>query len=292
MTEATLAPATSLREALARAQGEFRAPRKTRPVTVRTKTGGTYSFSYAPLDEVLDAVGPALSKYGIARWQEVVMHDGRECVRTTISFGSEELSNYFPIIVSEEGAQKHASGVTYARRNGLNLLLCICAEEDDDGNLADGNDMRPIHGNAAPAGKAASATSTDQSRTPSPTGNGGRYTGPKGTPPLGSTNPKVKPLPEPPPPPAEVHDPQTGEITRGPDVIAFTGDWIDWGGRLVHEMIGEKDAAKATAWIDRNRARLDQCELEAPKIYARIITNIMQRLPNYKRPEPEFMAAQ
>ena len=66
-------------------------------------------------------------------------HD-RYSIRTVIWHASGEwLANDYPVIYNKEGAQGFASGVTYARRYGLSLVLGLAAEDDDDGNTADGN---------------------------------------------------------------------------------------------------------------------------------------------------------
>lgn len=246
MSEIKQVSPSSLREALACAQGEFAVPKKTKPVTVRTKTGGTYNFSYAPLEEVLAAVVPALAKYRIARYSDIVMHEGRECVKTTIAYGAEELSSHYPIIVVEEGAQKHTSGVSYARRNGLNLLLGISAEDDDDGNIADGNEV-----------------SDRRPHTTAPAANG-----------KPAASGKVKPLPTPPGKP--VFDPETGEVhgTRPQAIVYDQANPIAWGGRLVAEVTGAKTRAEAEAWIATNLENLQRCEREAPKVYDRVDANI------------------
>ena len=58
-------PANELFTALAKAQGEIKQVEKDRTVTVQMKSGGSYSYSYATLANVIAAVKPALSKNGI-----------------------------------------------------------------------------------------------------------------------------------------------------------------------------------------------------------------------------------
>ena len=51
----------------------------------------------------------------------------------------EWIANTTPIMVSKDAdnaAQAHGSGMTYSRRYGVTALLCIVAEDDDDGNAA------------------------------------------------------------------------------------------------------------------------------------------------------------
>lgn len=145
--------------ALAKAQAAFKPINRDKTVTVRTKAGGTYSFSYAPLEAILRAVQPALSKEGLAVSQSIVSTEGGEYLETTLRHGSDALSNRVKILVVDPGPQAYGSALTYARRYGITLLLCVCADDDDDGNAAEGNsamavthrDGEAAHGRATPA---------------------------------------------------------------------------------------------------------------------------------------------
>jgi hypothetical protein len=126
--------------ALAAAQGKFRAPKRTKTATVRPRDGGAgYSFAYAPLDEVIDAVKDGLAETGIARVQFLIKADDGFYVRSVIWHAGEWLGNDYPVMTGREGAQAFAGGVTYAKRQGLCMLLGIAPEDDDDGNAAEGN---------------------------------------------------------------------------------------------------------------------------------------------------------
>lgn len=135
-----ISPINKLSEALAKAQGEFAQVVRDKTVTVTMKSGGKYTFSYAPLESILHAVAPALSKNGLALTQAVVANNGKDVVETTLRHSSGQLiSNLIPIFVKDDGPQAYGSGLTYARRYGVTLLLCISADDDDDGNAAEGN---------------------------------------------------------------------------------------------------------------------------------------------------------
>ena len=122
-------------EALSRAQAEFAPIRRERMVTVTMKSGGKYTFAYAPLEVILRATLPALAKHELALTQAVV----EDCVETTLMHSSGNLSNRVKIINQDGGAQAYGSALTYARRYGITLLLCVCADDDDDANAAEGN---------------------------------------------------------------------------------------------------------------------------------------------------------
>src|SRR5262245_64892384 len=52
--------------ALAAAQGEFPKLERNRTVQVKTKTGGSYEFSYATLDHIYETFRPILAKHGLS----------------------------------------------------------------------------------------------------------------------------------------------------------------------------------------------------------------------------------
>lgn len=128
--------------ALASAQGKFRNPKRTKTATVRPRDGGAgYTFAYAPLEEVVDAVKDGLAENGLSRQQYLFRaDDGMFWLKTVLWHSSGEwMSGDYPVMYSKESAQGFAGGVTYAKRNGLSLLLGLAAEDDDDGNVGDGN---------------------------------------------------------------------------------------------------------------------------------------------------------
>lgn len=133
--------------ALAAAQEEFETPKRSREVSVRLTSGGSYTFKYAPLEEILDSVRPALAKNGLVIHQYLAGRGSQTVMRTIIWHSSGEwLASDYPIYPTKEGAQGFASGVTYARRYGLSLALCLAPEDDDDGNAAEGNSSSPTSG--------------------------------------------------------------------------------------------------------------------------------------------------
>jgi len=146
--------------AFSKAQGAIEPPKKSKTANVRTRDGQSYSFDYAPLDAILECAKKPLADNDLSLSQRLVQHDGEKFLRTEIWHPTGLcVDNDYPIIVSGPTAQNFASGVTYARRYGLMLALGICAEEDDDGNIADGNTA-----NISPRGGGSAA----QTRRPPP----------------------------------------------------------------------------------------------------------------------------
>lgn len=161
--------------ALAAANAEFPPIEKNKNVEVKMRNGGTYWFSYATLDAILHAVRLPLAKNGLALMQAEVQHevnvydDGgrivavdRELMMETrlLHASGEWFANTTPILIAEgdNAAQAHGSGASYARRYGVSSLLCLASDEDDDGNEADGNTVKPAR---APGGRRDGAVISD-----------------------------------------------------------------------------------------------------------------------------------
>src|ERR1041385_3541565 len=128
-----------LATALYKARSSFKPFGRDKTVLVKTKSGGSYSFSYAPLETILDAVVPSLLANGLTLLQEVL--DGRVATTLIHSSGQWITSGGTPIKVTAEDAQSFGSGMTYARRYDLTLFLGLSADDDDDANAASGNEV-------------------------------------------------------------------------------------------------------------------------------------------------------
>lgn len=136
--------ASPLAAALAKAQGAFGPIHRDKTVKVTLKAGGSYSFDYAPLESILRAVMPALSANGLALSQSIGIWEGKEVVRTELLHAQgESMFNHVRIMTGDSGPQAYGSALTYARRYGITLLLCVCA--DDGGNAAEGHEAQVTH---------------------------------------------------------------------------------------------------------------------------------------------------
>lgn len=121
-------------EALASAQAEFPIVPKGRTVTVQKKAGGTYSYTYAPLDSILEAVRPVLASHGFALIQ-LLEDDGRgPALRTELRHkAGGQVSGTFPLREAED-MQGLGSNLTYLRRYAITAILGLATETDDDGH--------------------------------------------------------------------------------------------------------------------------------------------------------------
>lgn len=98
-----------------------------------------FKSKYADLNAVREAVLPHLNEEGISVLQPTVYVDGKKFVQTKFLHETGEYISGLTEIVSakETDAQAQGSGISYARRYGLQSLANIGAD-DDDGNAASG----------------------------------------------------------------------------------------------------------------------------------------------------------
>jgi hypothetical protein len=98
-----------------------------------------FKSSYANLNAVREAVLPAMNANGISVLQPTVHIDGKSFVETMLLHESGEfISSLTEIIVAKTNdAQQQGSGISYARRYGLQSLANI-GSDDDDGETAVG----------------------------------------------------------------------------------------------------------------------------------------------------------
>ena len=96
-----------------------------------------YKSKYADLNSIREACLPALNKHGIAVLQPIVQVDNKNYVKTLLLHESGESMECLTEIIfaKQNDAQAQGSGITYARRYGLQSLVNVGAE-DDDGNKA------------------------------------------------------------------------------------------------------------------------------------------------------------
>ena len=147
-----------------------------------------FKSRYADLNAIREACIPVLSKHGLSVIQPTIYVDGKKFVETMIMHESGEyIGGHTEILsVKEMDAQAQGSGISYARRYGLQSLLCIGAE-DDDGSAAVGRSVsnnvpqKPIVKQAS----AGSETPVKPVESPKVTGGG-----------FGLKKPQVETIPE------------------------------------------------------------------------------------------------
>lgn len=118
-----------------------------------------FKSSYADLNSIREACMPSLNKHGIVVLQPTAFIDGKNFIKTILLHESgESMESLTEIIYSKQNdAQSQGSGITYARRYGLQSFVNVGAE-DDDGNKASVPAKQPIELNTIQAIKNAYAT--------------------------------------------------------------------------------------------------------------------------------------
>jgi hypothetical protein len=125
--------------ALAKARVDFEPIVRTKTVTVKTDRG-SYTFSYAPLEDILAAVMEALSAHGLVLVSGIDQGaDGGVVLHTRLMHASGQWLESCVHVGRHAKMQEMGSSLTYARRYAITGLLGISADDDDDANAADGN---------------------------------------------------------------------------------------------------------------------------------------------------------
>jgi hypothetical protein len=122
--------------ALSEFQSELKQPELSKEVSVKTRTGGTYSFKYADLSSCVKAAVPAMKKAGMAVTQLVIggtlttllVHKSGQWFKSELQIGN------------SPDYQALGSAITYLKRYSYCAILGIVADTDDDANAACGNE--------------------------------------------------------------------------------------------------------------------------------------------------------
>jgi hypothetical protein len=129
------------REAWYEAMAQFQ---QTCPAILKSKTAkivtarGSYSYSYATLEEILSVVQPLLGPLGLSvSWRQ--KHDPQAVQASCVvahKLGHQEESGFIAMPYGTDGrmnpAQAVGSALTYARRYSLLAILGLAPEDDDD----------------------------------------------------------------------------------------------------------------------------------------------------------------
>ena len=136
----------SFLEALSAFQADCPVIEKGKTAKIDTKSGGQFSYRYAPLEDIMKAITPSLRRYGLSiRFDAAFEANPPAQVVTCIvnhCDGHSERSEFRSPV--DTGArmsvmQQAASSLTYGRRYALlNALGIVVGGEDDDGRGAGG----------------------------------------------------------------------------------------------------------------------------------------------------------
>lgn len=118
--------------ALAKAQGVFE-------LADMDSVNPHFKSKYASLGAVLLAVKKGLAANGLAISQMLVEGEKGLALETTLMHSSGQwLSGTIPVILDKQNMQGLGSAITYAKRYAVAAILGVVADQDDDGEAADG----------------------------------------------------------------------------------------------------------------------------------------------------------
>lgn len=118
--------------ALSKAQSQMKVP-------VKDKKNPHFRNNYASLGSIITACKEALNNNGLSISQQITEKEGIMILVTSLMHTSGQfLRSYAPIRLAngKTGPQELGSYLTYLKRYSLSSLLCLDADEDDDGNSA------------------------------------------------------------------------------------------------------------------------------------------------------------
>jgi len=117
-------------------------------ITNPKKTKKAAFSNYSPLEEVLSAVNPVLSKFGLGIMQTSYAMGDKHVGITTVLSHSDGAYIVFPpmrIPLQKTDAQGFGTAVTYGRRYGYCTVSAIAGEEDTDGSTpTDNKPKKPV----------------------------------------------------------------------------------------------------------------------------------------------------
>lgn len=142
-------------DSLAAFKGEAVELVKRKLVSFTTRDGDTTSYRHAELSDVVDAVGPALSRHGFSwRW-DITQANGTvsvTCILKHAKGHSEQVTMSAPPDASgkKNGIQQIASTVSYLERYTLKAITGVAERgDDDDGTNAGSREDDALAGTAA-----------------------------------------------------------------------------------------------------------------------------------------------
>lgn len=131
-------PQAAFAEALVAFQDSLPHVGKGSKAKVSTKDGGSYSYDYAALPDILDATLPSLTKNGLAFTAAPAMTEQGFVLRfALLHVGGHREEGAYPLPDPNRSTpQQIGSAITYGRRYSFCAVTGIAPDEDDDGQHA------------------------------------------------------------------------------------------------------------------------------------------------------------
>jgi hypothetical protein len=138
---------SALAAALAAFQAELPKAAKDNTAKVATKTGGSYTYSYADLSDLSPLVLPLLAKHGLCFLTKPTMVESRFVLHYKLLHTSGEFEEgYWPLVAATCTQQELGSAVTYGRRYSLCAVTGVAPGKDDDDAAAASRRRQPTAG--------------------------------------------------------------------------------------------------------------------------------------------------
>jgi hypothetical protein len=197
-------------------------------VESRKEGGRSYSYQYADLADVLEAIEEAISEQGLAIFQTTQDRDrnGTYLVTTLAHESDQWIAGEIRLKNADQGPQVYGSEMTYLRRYAVLAALALAPEADDDGKAAQEQANQQVR--QRPAQRAVQPRRTDMAPKPS----------------QASERPPVELA-------APVHTPIVG---------GNIGPWLSdaW------DLLSECPVEWRRAWLELHAAELDQVRAKRP----------------------------
>lgn len=123
---------SALYASLGKAQAAFGAVHRTKTVQVRMQSGQSYSFAYAPLEDLIAATRPALTANGLTVLTPAARTKSGPKVLVVVAHAEGgRIASEFRF--EAQGDMKNLAGqITYLKRYGYSSMLCLSADDDAD----------------------------------------------------------------------------------------------------------------------------------------------------------------
>ncbi|MDU0465700.1 ERF family protein [Staphylococcus chromogenes] len=112
---------------------------------LKDKNNPFFRSKYVPLENVVEAIDEAATPHGLSYTQWALNDDeGRVGVATMLMHESGEYIEYDPVFMNAEKNTPQGAGslISYLKRYSLSAIFGITSDQDDDGNVASGEQSK------------------------------------------------------------------------------------------------------------------------------------------------------
>lgn len=112
---------------------------------LKDKNNPFFKTKYVPLENVVEAIDEAATPHGLSYTQWALNDsEGRVGVATMLMHESGEYIEYDPVFMNAEKNTPQGAGslISYLKRYSLSAIFGITSDQDDDGNVASGNQSK------------------------------------------------------------------------------------------------------------------------------------------------------